>query len=183
MKRLHLPIPGEETANPESKRGTHWSEVFDFNPRERFENFIRAVKLKRGHHLDQVFEVARGQNRDLPPISIRATGVLLLDHENRDLGTLLIVEDISESTRMERLAAWQGVARRVAHEIKNPLTPIQISADRISRRISHYPDSHPDLGIFKECIAQIQKQVRVIRDLVKDFGQFAKLPEPFFFKP
>lgn len=69
----------------------------------------------------------------------------------------------------ERLAAWQGVARRVAHEIKNPLTPISISADRILRKLLKFPEDHPDLPVFKECVAQIQKQVRVIRDLVKDF--------------
>ncbi|MEZ4813988.1 MAG: ATP-binding protein [Bdellovibrionota bacterium] len=179
---LELLMPDTQNTNPENFKDTYWTELFKINPKERFEDFLRAVKIKRGEHLDQVFEVKRDTARDLPPLSLRATGALLFDFENRDLGTLLIVEDISDATRMERLAAWQGVARRVAHEIKNPLTPISISADRILRKINKYPENHPDLGIFKECVAQIQKQVRVIRDLVKDFGQFAKLPEARFEK-
>lgn len=179
---LELLMPDMMLPNPENFKDTLWNESFKISPRERFEDFLRAVKLKRGQHLDQVFEVKREKSRDLPPLSLRATGVLLVDADNRDLGTLLIVEDISDATRMERLAAWQGVARRVAHEIKNPLTPISISADRILRRVSKLPEDNPDLGLFKECVAQIQKQVRVIRDLVKDFGQFAKLPEPQFEK-
>lgn len=177
---LELLMPDAPQVSADSLKETTWSESFEIHPKERFEDFLRAVKIKRGHHLDQVFEVRRKESRDLPPLSLRATGVLLFDLDNRDLGTLLIVEDISDATRMERLAAWQGVARRVAHEIKNPLTPISISADRILRRVSKYPEEHPDLGLFKECVAQIQKQVRVIRDLVKDFAQFAKLPEPRF---
>lgn len=179
---LELLIPDVQNPNPENLRDSYWNESFKISPKERFEDFLRAVKIKRGQHLDQVFEVERDSARDLPPLSLRATGVLLFDYENRDLGTLLIVEDISDATRLERLAAWQGVARRVAHEIKNPLTPISISADRMLRKISKYPESNPDLPLFKECVAQIQKQVRVIRDLVKDFGQFAKLPEPHFEK-
>jgi two-component system nitrogen regulation sensor histidine kinase NtrY len=179
---LALVIPDDSQITPEICRDKLCTDLFKVNPKERLEDFLRAIKIKRGEHLDQVFEVPRDTNRDLPPLSLRASGVLLLDGEQKDLGILLILEDISESTRMERLAAWQGVARRVAHEIKNPLTPIQISADRIARKISHYTEDNPDLPLFKECLAQIQKQVRVIRDLVKEFSQFAKVPEPRFQK-
>jgi two-component system nitrogen regulation sensor histidine kinase NtrY len=179
---LQLVLPDETHITPESCRDKLCTDLFKVNPKERLEDFLRAIKIKRGEHLDQVFEVPRDTTRDLPPLSLRASGVLLLDNEQKDLGILIILEDISESTRMERLAAWQGVARRVAHEIKNPLTPIQISADRIARKISHYPEDNPDLPLFKECLAQIQKQVRVIRNLVKEFSQFAKVPEPRFQK-
>lgn len=172
-----LVFPVETGVDADEFKGRHWAEIFKINPQEKFENFLRAVKLKRGLDLDQAFEVPRASDRDLPPLSLRATGILLVDSDNRDIGTLLIIEDISGATRVERLAAWQGVARRVAHEIKNPLTPIQISADRIARRISRYPEENEDLSLFRECVAQIQKQVRVIRDLVKDFAQFAKLPQ------
>ena len=179
---IELVSPDDPQMTPEFCREKLCTDLFKINPKERLEDFLRAIKIKRGEHLDQVFEVQRDSARDLPPLSLRASGVLLLDSDQKDLGILLILEDISESTRMERLAAWQGVARRVAHEIKNPLTPIQISADRIARKISHYPEDNPDLPLFKECLAQIQKQVRVIRDLVKEFGQFAKVPEPRFQK-
>jgi two-component system nitrogen regulation sensor histidine kinase NtrY len=176
-KNLKLP---SEASSKEAQGNLHWSEMFDIQPKERFEDFLKAVKIKRGEHLDQVFEVQKDASNRLPANSLRATGVSLFDTESKDLGTLLIVEDISDATRLERLAAWQGVARRVAHEIKNPLTPIQISADRINRRILKLDPNNPDLPLFKECVAQIQKQVRVIRDLVKEFAQFSKLPEPKF---
>src|SRR5690606_24056812 len=75
--------------------------------------------------------------------------------------------------------AWQEVARRVAHEIKNPLTPIQISIDRMHRSLGPYfGDDHPKQGLFKECVEQVRKQVLVIRNLVKEFSDFARLPEP-----
>jgi two-component system nitrogen regulation sensor histidine kinase NtrY len=93
----------------------------------------------------------------------------------------VILEDVSDAARLERLAAWQEVARRVAHEIKNPLTPIQISADRLRRRLLPALQDDPVHGpILEECLGQISKQVRVIRDLVREFSEFAKLPEPNF---
>jgi two-component system nitrogen regulation sensor histidine kinase NtrY len=101
--------------------------------------------------------------------------------KGRGAKLLVILEDVSDASRLERLAAWQEVARRVAHEIKNPLTPIQISADRLQRRLlPQLKDQSKESELLEECLGQIQKQVRTIRDLVREFSDAAKLPEPQF---
>lgn len=160
--------------------GRNWREVFaNLGNLEEAEKWLQASESMRGRPVDKIFEVRIGEGRAASILSVRATAIQLLDDRKVALGWLIILEDVSEAARMERLAAWQEVARRVAHEIKNPLTPIQISADRLQRRMGGVLDQDPVNGpIFNECVGQIQKQVRVIRDLVREFSQFAKLPEP-----
>jgi two-component system, NtrC family, nitrogen regulation sensor histidine kinase NtrY len=134
-----------------------------------------------GRPVDQIFELRRGAGRSSTLQSVRGTSIWILDEYQHPLGWLVILEDVSDAARLERLAAWQEVARRVAHEIKNPLTPIQISADRLRRRVLPAFQDDPVNGpILEECLGQISKQVRVIRDLVREFSEFAKLPEPNF---
>jgi len=162
--------------------GKNWQEVFShLLSVEDFAQFLEESRHFRGNPLDRIFEMKIGVHSEASLRSIRATGISLLDDTRQSLGWLIIFEDVSDAARLERLAAWQEVARRVAHEIKNPLTPIQISADRLARRLSgHFEDGSDEARIFGECVGQIQKQVRVIRDLVREFSQFAKLPEPNF---
>jgi two-component system, NtrC family, nitrogen regulation sensor histidine kinase NtrY len=132
-----------------------------------------------GKPSDRIFEMRRGLGRSQTLRSVRGTGIWIHDDRNQPIGWLVILEDVTDASRLEKLAAWQEVARRVAHEIKNPLTPIQISADRLVRRLLPSLDAESqEREIFQECVGQIQKQVKVIRDLVREFSEFAKLPEP-----
>jgi two-component system nitrogen regulation sensor histidine kinase NtrY len=78
----------------------------------------------------------------------------------------------------ERRAAWVDVARRIAHEIKNPLTPIQLSAERLKRRYLKEISTQPE--IFQACINTIVRQVEHIGELVREFSDFARMPEPHF---
>jgi two-component system nitrogen regulation sensor histidine kinase NtrY len=135
-----------------------------------------------GRPVDRIFEIRSGSGRSLLLRSVRATAIWVRDElEPSSLGWLVILEDVTDAARLERLSAWQEVARRVAHEIKNPLTPIQLSVDRLRRRLSpKFQDENPESVLFRECVGQIQRQVRVIRDLVQEFSQVAKLPEPKF---
>ncbi len=85
------------------------------------------------------------------------------------------MEDITEKERIQRLAAWREVARRIAHEVKNPLTPIQLSAQRLRKRL------HDRLGpeereILTRCTTTIEKQVEELKHLVNEFSAFARLP-------
>jgi two-component system nitrogen regulation sensor histidine kinase NtrY len=139
------------------------------------------VRQLGGRPIDRIFELRVQSQNETVLRSIRSTGIALVDDRSKAMGVLCIFEDVSDAARLEKLAAWQEVAKRVAHEIKNPLTPIQISADRLMRRMGQRMEAdEADGPIFKECLGQIQKQVRVIRDLVREFSQFAKLPEPRF---
>lgn len=88
-------------------------------------------------------------------------------------GIVAVFEDITELERVQRMAAWREVARRIAHEIKNPLTPIKLSAQRLQRR---YGGDHTD-KTFASCTELIVRQVERIQQMVTQFSSYAKLPE------
>jgi len=92
-------------------------------------------------------------------------------------GTVLVVEDLTEVVRAQRASAWREVARRLAHEIKNPLTPILLSAERITRNIERLPAATPRVtGVIRECVDLIVDEVSSLRNLVDEFVRFARLP-------
>jgi two-component system nitrogen regulation sensor histidine kinase NtrY len=110
-------------------------------------------------------------------LSLTVSRTRLRDEEGRELGDLVTFDDISELEKAQRMAAWREVAKRIAHEIKNPLTPISLSAQRLKRRFGHMPESETDRAIFDECTSVIVRQVENMRNLVDEFSQFARLPE------
>jgi len=92
-------------------------------------------------------------------------------------GIFLVVEDLTEVVRAQRASAWREVARRLAHEIKNPLTPILLSAERITRNIERVPAATPRVtGVIRECVDLIVDEVSSLRNLVDEFVRFARLP-------
>jgi len=105
---------------------------------------------------------------------INAVG--LTGKESEEMGILVVFEDITELDKMQRMAAWREVARRVAHEIKNPLTPIKLSAQRLERKYG--PQLQEES--FSESVGLIVRQVEHMQQMVKDFSTFAKLPELSF---
>lgn len=95
------------------------------------------------------------------------------------VGFVMVLEDLTELMKAQRSAAWREVAQRVAHEIKNPLTPIQLSADRISRLLGKSaPDSFPPslLAAVAESASLIQREVATLKGLVDEFSDFARFP-------
>ena len=87
---------------------------------------------------------------------------------------------MTEFFKMQRVAAWSDVARRIAHEIKNPLTPIQLAAERIKRKYKKHITLEPE--IFLSCISTIIRQVDGMRKMVNEFSAFARMPVPVFNK-
>jgi len=113
---------------------------------------------------------------DLPggQVSLEVTAerfALAADHE----GILVVLEDLTSLRRAERTAAWAEVARKVAHEIKNPLTPIRLSAERLLRRFQRDPASAGE--VVEEVVTTIVREVESLRNLVAEFSRFARLPE------
>lgn len=96
----------------------------------------------------------------------------LKDDTGRDLGIVVVFDDLTELEKGQRMAAWREVARRIAHEVKNPLTPITLSAQRLNRKFS----SKVNDRIFTECIDIILDHVDMIRNLVNEFSSFARFP-------
>ena len=96
----------------------------------------------------------------------------------RAQGNVVTFEDISQQLADQRRAAWSDVARRIAHEIKNPLTPIQLAAERLQRR---FGKSIPqDQAIFEQLTSTIVRQVGDLRNIVDEFSSFARMPKPLF---
>ncbi|MDP8257171.1 MAG: ATP-binding protein [Candidatus Alcyoniella australis] len=90
-------------------------------------------------------------------------------------GTVVVFEDLSELLRAQRMAAWQEVARRIAHEIKNPLTPIQLSAQRLRKR--YLERFSADDAVFDECTKMIIDQVGDLKNMVNEFSMFARMAD------
>ncbi len=91
-------------------------------------------------------------------------------------GTVLVLDDVTPLIRAQKVAAWREVARRLAHEIKNPLTPIQLSAERMRRKLSTLDPAQTDL--VDECTNTIIGEVESLKNLVDEFSQFARMPAP-----
>jgi nitrogen fixation/metabolism regulation signal transduction histidine kinase len=91
-------------------------------------------------------------------------------------GFVVVLEDTSELLRAQKSEAWQEVARRVAHEIKNPLTPISLSADRVARQVERLEIPLPARRILLECSGTIRRAVDSVKSLVDEFSQFARFP-------
>jgi two-component system, NtrC family, nitrogen regulation sensor histidine kinase NtrY len=95
-----------------------------------------------------------------------------------ELGHVLTFDDITSQLMDQRRAAWADVARRIAHEIKNPLTPIQLAADRLKRRFSKEIQTDP--AMFERLTDTIVRQVTDLRRMVDEFSSFARMPKPVF---
>ncbi len=124
----------------------------------------------------------QGENTLVLPLRLTINGqtrsfmmyltALRLDKANQYLGMVLVVDDLTELEKAQRMAAWREVARRIAHEVKNPLTPISLSAQRLNRKFAAAADDK----IFDECIRTILDYVDIIRNLVNEFSAYAKFP-------
>ncbi|MBI3441172.1 MAG: HAMP domain-containing protein, partial [Proteobacteria bacterium] len=104
----------------------------------------------------------------------RRTVLLHITAEQGGEGAVATIDDISTLVSAQRKAAWADVARRIAHEIKNPLTPIQLSAERLQRK--YLPQIHEDPETFEKCTDTIIRQVNEIGHMVSEFSAYARMP-------
>ncbi len=108
-------------------------------------------------------------------VSLRVTSEQTSDANH---GYVVTLDDITELVSAQRTSAWADVARRIAHEIKNPLTPIQLSAERLRRKYSKLIVE--DRAVFEQCTDTIVRQVDDIKRMVDEFSRFARTPKPEF---
>ncbi len=120
---------------------------------------------------DQVTITRKGRERNL---SVRMTSEQSSQSEH---GYVVTLDDITELVAAQRTSAWADVARRIAHEIKNPLTPIQLSAERLRRKYGKVIGEDKG-GVFEQCTDTIVRQVDDIRRMVDEFSKFARMPKP-----
>jgi two-component system, NtrC family, nitrogen regulation sensor histidine kinase NtrY len=106
-------------------------------------------------------------------LSVRVTSE---QETHADHGYVITLDDITELVSAQRTSAWADVARRIAHEIKNPLTPIQLSAERLRRKYGKVIVE--DRDVFEQCTDTIVRQVEDIKRMVDEFSRFARTPKP-----
>ena len=131
---------------------------------------IMAAAQSGARTQDQVTISRNGRERNL---SVRITSE---QSGESDHGYVVTLDDITELVAAQRTSAWADVARRIAHEIKNPLTPIQLSAERLRRKYGKMIGE--DRAVFEQCTDTIVRQVDDIRRMVDEFSRFARMPKP-----
>ena len=98
-------------------------------------------------------------------------------HEPDAPGYVVVLEDTSEMLRVQKAEAWHEVARRIAHELKNPLTPIALSAERIARQLDRGASTADSHRVLRECAATISREVESVKTLADEFSQFSRFPK------
>ena len=150
--------------------GSSYEALFAGDAMRPIRELIEEANQKRWKTLDRRIWIPLGEEpRNL---SIRVSG--LEDEEGAWMGVVMVFEDQTDLIRAQRAAAWREVARRIAHEIKNPLTPIQLSAQRLQKRYASRLQE--DGKIFEECTSTIIRQVEEMKNLVNEFSNFARMP-------
>ena len=136
------------------------NQLLDQSARARTDSVAQEIALAKD-----------GRERHLAAVATRIVGA-----DGAYDGTVLVVDDVTPLIRAQKVAAWREVARRLAHEIKNPLTPIQLSAERLRRKLTGLEPPLQDL--VEECTTTIVGEVESLKGLVDEFSQFARMPPP-----
>jgi len=148
--------------------GKSYAEVFSPEPLRAIREIVDSVK--GGEQVESEIQLSLQERWR----SVVLSAATLHDDDGSILGTMLFLEDITQIQRVQRMEAWREVARRIAHEIKNPLTPIQLSAERLRKRYAKILEE--DGAILDKCTTTIIQQVDELKNLVNEFSQFARLP-------
>lgn len=139
---------------------------------EYFRTFSELLKTMSEHQVENIQKELK-VNVQGEAVPLLMTLSILKDDKGEELGKILVFDDMTPIVNAQRSAAWTEVARRIAHEIKNPLTPIKLSAERLQRKFS---DQITDPA-FRECTTMIIRQTEDLKNLVNEFSQFARLPQ------
>jgi two-component system nitrogen regulation sensor histidine kinase NtrY len=150
--------------------GKPYGELFAGEGMQPVRELIEEMNQRRARNLARQIRVLLQQE----PKNLLVRASVLEDEEGAWMGMVMVFEDHSELIRAQRAAAWREVARRIAHEIKNPLTPIQLSAQRLQKRYAGRFGQ--DGKVFEECTNTIIRQVEEMKNLVNEFSQFARMP-------
>jgi two-component system nitrogen regulation sensor histidine kinase NtrY len=157
--------------NPEKVCGCKWEDVFAQRESQQVSETIRRISEGGAEKIEQQIRLTAGVRE----LTAWMTATTLSDENGARLGIILFFEDVSHLLRVERMEAWREVARRIAHEIKNPLTPIQLSAQRLQKRYGAKLEKAQN-ELLEECTNTIIGQVEQLKRLVNEFSTFARLP-------
>ena len=134
------------------------------------EKFLQELEESGKSTIQQPLRLSLGKET----VSLLVNVTKLDDETGNPLGTVLVFDNLTQLEKAQRIAAWREVARRIAHEVKNPLTPIQLSAQRLRKRYLYTLES--DTEVFDLCTQTIINQVEELKRLVSEFSSFARMP-------
>lgn len=156
---------------PADAQGRPWRDALDREELAPLRELLLEVSSGDKDRIERQVELATSPRT----LTAWVTAIRLKDEVGVARGAILFLEDVSYLLRVERMEAWREVARRIAHEIKNPLTPIQLSAQRLQKRYGE--ELGPEKGaVLEECTTTIVGQVAQLKKLVNEFSTFARLP-------
>ena len=169
LLRMFHPEGGHDGARQILSRAS-LTDVFPPEVLEDFDPLLRRA--------DRMGMTTSQMEMQLPRASLNvAVTVATLRHQTERSGYVVVFEDLSDLLKAQKQAAWREVARRVAHEIKNPLTPIALSAERIQRHLDRAtPDDPASLEVVRSCAETIAGAVETVRRLVDEFSTLARFP-------
>ncbi len=132
------------------------------------DEIMESLAVSKDNTVELPLSLSIGERRRSFLINVNA----LKDDSERHVGLVMVFDDLTELEKAQRMAAWREVARRIAHEVKNPLTPIKLSAQRIKRKYSKQINE----PVFEECTKMIIDHVDLIKNIVNEFSSFARFP-------
>ena len=150
--------------------GRHYRDVLEEESLQQFEEMVEQIKADKERSISRNLIVHKKDG----PVEVSATLLVLQNSEGKSAGMVCVYNNITEIQRLQRARAWREVARRIAHEIKNPLTPIQLSAERINRK---YAGEVSDDVALHQSTQTIINEVQHLKRMVSEFSNFAKIPE------
>jgi two-component system nitrogen regulation sensor histidine kinase NtrY len=159
--------------NAQDMIGKHYQTILTPEQKEEFEYIRNELLSSENGHIIKTIKIIVNDKL----ISLLINFNILRDKNNRSQGVVIVFDNLTEIERIERQAAWREVARMIAHEIKNPLTPIKLSAQRLQKRCKDKLDDETN-NILMLCTNTIINQVESLKKLVTDFSTFAKMPAP-----
>ena len=150
--------------------GRHYREVLREEDREVLREMFREMSEMELESMERQMRVSVNDSSMTVLVNLNA----LKDETGSYIGMVAVLDDLTHLLKTQRMSAWKEVARRIAHEIKNPLTPIKLSAQRLRKK---YLDRFPQEDtVFDECTMTIIKQVDDLKNLVNEFSNFARMP-------
>lgn len=153
--------------------GLHYSVLLDQRQAGEFE----AIRKELSESGKGVLQRHIIMERNGKKLSLLVNFAVLKDQDERPLGVIIVFDDLTEIEKVQRMAAWREVARRIAHEVKNPLTPIKLSAQRLNKKYRE-KFSGQEQAVFVRCTETIIGQAEELKRLVDEFSRFARTPAP-----
>ena len=158
----------------EDAAGRNYKDVFDKSVFSDIRSIIRDLTKTGKETLTKEIKLNIGGNLKVYIVNL----TVLKDEADNYIGFIIVLNDTTDMMKAQRVAAWEEVAKRMSHEIKNPLTPIRLSAERLKRKYGNKIDSGDDA--FNDSVNTIIKEVDDLKNLVDEFSLYARLPKANF---